>query len=118
MCHSFTTNLRLFRVERLGFLKRADMVCTLEVKQKHLREETMSTSLLYHAFGIRGYRQRSVDFFEGRVCFNIEQPRKDYRCPVCGSPAVHAQGHKDRFLKTVPIGLRPTFLLVKVPRVI
>jgi len=78
----------------------------------------MSTSLLYHAFGIRGYQQRSIDFFEGRVCFNIEQPRKSYRCPACGSAAVHAQGHRDRFLKTVPIGLRPTFILVKVPRVI
>lgn len=78
----------------------------------------MSTSLLYRAFGIRGYEQRSIDFFEGRVCFNIEQPRKNYRCPDCGSAAVHAQGHKDRFLKTVPIGLRPTFILVKVPRVI
>jgi transposase len=78
----------------------------------------MSTSLLYQAFSIRGYQYRSTDYFEGRVCFTIEQPRDKYRCPECGSAAVHAQGHKDRFLQTVPIGLKPTFLLVKVPRVI
>jgi transposase len=80
--------------------------------------EIMSTRLLYQAFGIRGYQYRSVDFFEGRVCFNLEQPREKYRCPECNSAAVHAQGHKDRFLQTIPIGLKPTFLLVKVPRVI
>jgi transposase len=80
--------------------------------------KAMSTSLLYHSFGIRGYCQRRIDFLEGRVCFSIEQPRESYRCSECGSAAVHSQGHKDRFLRTVPIGSRPTFILVKVARVI
>lgn len=78
----------------------------------------MSTSLLYQAFGIRGYEYRSTTFFEGRVCFTMEQPRERYRCPECGSAAVHAQGHKERFLQTIPIGLKPTFILLKVARVI
>jgi len=78
----------------------------------------MSTSLLYHVFGIRGYEYRRSDFGEGRVCFSIEQPRERYRCSECGSAAVHAQGHKERFLQTVPIGLKPTFLCLKVARVI
>jgi transposase len=78
----------------------------------------MSTSLLYQAFGIRGYQYCRTDFVEGRVCFTIEQPRERYRCSACGSAAVHAQGHKDRFLQTIPIGLKPTFVLVKVARVI
>ena len=70
----------------------------------------MSTSLLYQSFGIRGYEYCRTDFFEGRVCFTIiEQSRERYRCPECGSAAVRAQGHKDRFLQTVPIGLKPTF---------
>lgn len=78
----------------------------------------MSTTLLYQAFGVRGFEYRKTDFFEGRVCFNVEQPREKFRCPDCGSAAVHGQGHKDRLLQTIPIGLKPTFLLVKVPRVI
>ena len=78
----------------------------------------MSTSLLYQSFGIRGYEYCRTDFFKGRVCFTIEQPRERYRCSECGSAAVHAQGHKDRFLQTIPIGLKPTFVLVKVARVI
>jgi transposase len=78
----------------------------------------MSTTLLYQAFGIRGYEYRRTDYFEGRVCFTVGLPRERLRCPRCGSAAVHAQGHKDRFLQTIPIGLKPTFLLVQVPRVL
>jgi transposase len=77
----------------------------------------MSTSLLYNMFGIRGYEYRKVDFFEGCACFTIEQPRERYRCSECGSPDVRAQGHKDRFMQTVPIGLKRTFIFLKVARV-
>ena len=31
----------------------------------------MSTSLLYHAFGIRGYDYVKTDYREGRVVFTI-----------------------------------------------
>src|SRR5215831_7535472 len=78
----------------------------------------MSTSLLYHMFGIRGYEYRRTEFFNGRACFTIEQPRERYRCSACGSAAVHGQGHKERFLQTVPIGMKPTFILLKVARVL
>jgi transposase len=69
-------------------------------------------------FGIRGYEYRKTEFFNGRACFTIEQPRERYRCSACGSAAVHGQGHKERFLQTVPIGMKPTFILLKVARVI
>ena len=74
----------------------------------------MSTSLLYQAFGIRGYEYCRTDYFEGRVCFTIEQPRERFRCSECGSAAVHAQGHKDRFLQTVPIGLKRREVLLEL----
>jgi transposase len=78
----------------------------------------MSTSLLYHSFGIRGYEYRRTEFVEGRLIFTIEQPRDRLRCPTCGSLVVHAQGHADRLLQTVPIGLKPTYVFLQVPRVI
>ena len=78
----------------------------------------MSTSLLYHAFGIRGYEYRRTEFVEGRMIFTIEQPRERLRCPTCRSPVVHAQGHVDRLLQTVPIGLKPTYVFLRVARVI
>ena len=52
----------------------------------------MSTSLLYHAFGIRGYQYVRTRYEEGAVIFAIDQPREAYRCGHCGSPDVHAKG--------------------------
>jgi transposase len=78
----------------------------------------MSTTLLYNMFGIRGYDYRRTDYHEGSASFVIEQPREKYRCSECGSAAVHAQGHKDRFLRSLPIGGKPTFVCLKVARVL
>ena len=42
----------------------------------------MSTSLLYHAFGVVGYRYLSQSFQEGEVTFRIEKPRERHRCSM------------------------------------
>ncbi|MFM8468951.1 MAG: helix-turn-helix domain-containing protein, partial [Limisphaerales bacterium] len=78
----------------------------------------MSTTLLYNMFGIRGYHYRRTDYFDGAASFVVEQPRERYRCPLCASAAVNAQGSKDRQLRSLPSGGKPTFILVKVPRVV
>jgi transposase len=78
----------------------------------------MSTSLLYHAFGIVGYRQVCQSFHEGAVTFRIEQPRERHRCPQCGSADVWDQGGVERTFRMVPIGRKPTFVQLKVPRVL
>ena len=49
--------------------------------------------------------------------FRIEQPRERLRCSHCGSDAVWAQGGVERSFRGLPIGNRPTFLELKVPRV-
>src|SRR5262249_11559767 len=78
----------------------------------------MSTSLLYHAFGIIGYRQASQSVQEGRAAVRIEQPRERHRCPQCGSAEVWDQGGAERTFRTLPIGGKPTFVRLKVPRVL
>jgi len=40
----------------------------------------MSTSLLYHAFGIRGYVYSRTDYDNGKVIFTIHQERGTCRC--------------------------------------
>ena len=45
----------------------------------------MSTTLLYHRFGIAGYRYVSQTFEGGITTFRIEQPRQRLRCPRCRS---------------------------------
>lgn len=78
----------------------------------------MSTSLLYHGFGIVGYHYVNQSFEGGRVIFRIEQPRERRKCAHCGSHDVWDQGSSERSFRTVPIGGKPVVLDFKVPRVL
>jgi transposase len=77
----------------------------------------MSTSLLYHRFGVPGYRYVRQNFEGGMTFFRIEQPRHRLRCSECGSDNVWAQGGVERSFRSLPIGNQPTVLALKVPRV-
>src|SRR3954453_8879745 len=77
----------------------------------------MSTSLLYHAFGTRGYRYVRTEFTEGQVTFPIRQEPGTRRCPACGSADVVSRGHVERRFRSLPIGSRATSLVLPVPRV-
>ena len=77
----------------------------------------MSTSLLYHAFGVRGYEYTRTDYQEGQTIFTIRQAPETCRCSACGSAQLHSRGQVERRFRTVPIGRRPTFVVLPVPRV-
>ena len=77
----------------------------------------MSTSLLYHGFGIRGYSYVSTRYEDGQTIFRIEAPRESLRCPCCGAAHVHIIERFRRQWRTVPIGSRATFIEMEVPRV-
>ena len=77
----------------------------------------MSTSLLYHAFGIRGYQYTRTDYHDGQVIFTIEQEPQTCRCPACGSRDVKPRGHVERRFRTVPIGSKTTIVALPIPRV-
>src|SRR6516165_1951803 len=77
----------------------------------------MSTSLLYHAFGIRGYQYTSTDYQGGQVIFTIDQEPKTCRCSACGSPQVQPRGRVERRFRSLPIGTRSTVVVLPVPRV-
>ena len=77
----------------------------------------MSTSLLYHAFGIRGYQYVKTDYLDGGTTFSIRQERETLRCPDCGSRAVQPRGHVERQFRAVSIGSRPTTIVLPIPRV-
>lgn len=76
----------------------------------------MSTSLLYHAWGIRGYHYRRTEYREGATCFVIEYAPDSLRCSRCGSDAVVRAGQVRRRFRTLPIGARPTWLQLDVQR--
>lgn len=77
----------------------------------------MSTSLLYQEFGIRGYQYVSTIRHAGETMFVISQDREDLCCPCCGSADVHCRGEVQRIFHILPIGRRPTKVLLPIARV-
>jgi transposase len=77
----------------------------------------MSTSLLYHAFDIRGYHYTRTDYQDGQTIFTIRQEPETCRCSACGSPRLNFRGRVERRFRTVPIGRRATFVVLPIPRV-
>jgi transposase len=77
----------------------------------------MSTSLLYHAFGIRGYEYVRTDYQGSEVIFTIHQDLKTCCCSACGSRAIRPRGRVERRFRALPIGSRPTTVVLPIPRV-
>lgn len=76
----------------------------------------MSTSLLYHALGIRGCLYRSTRYVDGATELVIEHDPASLRCPHCGSADVVGAGKVERKFRAVPIGSRATFVVLDVQR--
>jgi transposase len=77
----------------------------------------MSTSLLYHGFGIRGYWYVRTEYFEGGVVFTIEQDQKKHRCPACGGKNTILKGGVVRRFRGLPIGSKKVTIVFRVPRI-
>ena len=77
----------------------------------------MSSSLLYHAFGLRGVKYISTEYEKGSTVFRTEVTSTIEIFPACGSwKTVRKKGSKERMLRLVPIGVRPTFRRLQVWR--
>jgi hypothetical protein len=72
----------------------------------------MSTSILYHCFGVmgRGIHHVHTRFEKGRTVFGIDQDPTTLQCSWCGSRAVKQKGTVRRTWMTLPIGLRQTLI--------
>ena len=77
----------------------------------------MSTSLLYHGFGIRGYTYLRTEYHHGQVVFTIRQDPDTLRCSACGSRDVGSRGHMERRFKSLPIGGKPVSIVFPIPRI-
>lgn len=77
----------------------------------------MSSSLLYHAFGLTRYKYIHTRYLGGSIVFSIKPGWRLLRCPCCGKDKVIRRGESERMLRTVPIGRKPVWLLIKAPRV-
>jgi len=78
----------------------------------------MSTSLLYHAFGLQGVKYNSTKYKRGTITFHAEVTSSLECCPVCHSwKTVRRKGSKERILRMIPIGSRQIFLVLKIWRI-
>lgn len=77
----------------------------------------MSTSLLYHACGIRGYALTKTEFDGGIVLFHVQPQPPQCRCSACGSRNVLRRGSQNRWFRNVPFGRHWTLVVVDLPRV-
>lgn len=76
----------------------------------------MSTSLLYHTWGIRGYRYVRTNDVGGGAEFVIEQAPNNLECSVCGSRRIVRQGQVSRRFRSTPVGGKPVWIVLPIPR--
>lgn len=77
----------------------------------------MSTSLLYHGFGIVGYRYIRTEYREGDVIFTVSRKKFNLRCPVCKSKRIIKHGSHLRWFHSLPIGKKATYIKTEMTRV-
>jgi len=76
----------------------------------------MSTSLLYHGFGVRDYRYVRSQYVRGGIVFTIERKPDTCRCVACGSANVWRHGVSTRRFRTTPLGRKRIDLEARIPR--
>ena len=69
----------------------------------------MSISLLYHAFGINGYKYIHTRYEKGAVIFRIADDKFSHRCSNCNSKRLVCRGKVMRRFRTIPL-CEPSFL--------
>ena len=76
----------------------------------------MSTSILYHGFGVCNYKYVKTEYSRGGIIFHIEKSPDKQRCAEYGSRSVIKKGHFLREIRTLPIGKKKVYLAVHLHR--
>jgi len=77
----------------------------------------MSTSILYHGFGLVGYDYVRTRYKEGKIIFTIRHKRDKIRCPACRSRDVILRGTTTRRFRAIPIGHKRVFFELEAQRI-
>ena len=73
--------------------------------------------MLYHAFGVReGYDYVRTEYHQGAVEFHLAVASRLLVCPHCQGREIIRKGKRFRRIQTVPVGLKPVFLVTEVSR--
>lgn len=77
----------------------------------------MSTSILYHAFGLKGIEYRSTRYVGNFVIFSAEMNSRNFTCPKCKDDQIIYKGNKHRWLRMPPVGRKLCILDLLLHRV-
>ena len=77
----------------------------------------MSTALLYQVWGIHNCDYSSTSYKQGATHFKIKVRDRLVCCTHCQSREIIHKGKITRTLKTLPIGSKPVFIELEVPRI-
>jgi transposase len=78
---------------------------------------SMSTRELYHNHGAKALKYQSSEIIDGATYYHATVLPNYIVCPKCGAIDIIKRGFSKRVIQSVPIGLRPTFLAIKVNRI-
>jgi transposase len=70
----------------------------------------MSTSILYHAFGVKGIQYEAVHFLGDSLLFSARATDRYVKCPQCGARKATFKGQRRRLFRMSPIGRKRCFL--------
>lgn len=76
----------------------------------------MSTSLLYHAFNLKGVEFESAQFLGNAIIFSVKMNDKFIKCPDCGGSHAIYKGQKTRWLRMSPLGRKQSVLKLLLHR--
>lgn len=77
----------------------------------------MSTSFIYHAWGLVGYYYLGTQYKNGKIIISIQRAPSQLCCPDCHSFDIIRRGTTTRLIRTVPIGKKLVFLQIKIQRI-
>src|SRR5512134_3064068 len=84
--------------------------CVFDGNRTLRRNRAMSTSILYHAFGLKGIEYKATHFVADRIIFSAEMNDQWVRCPQCGCRKTIFKGQKRRWFYMSPIGRKKCML--------
>ena len=73
-------------------------------------------SILYHGFGIRDIDYIKSEYLGGEIRLHVKTKDSKLKCSNCGSKQVIKKGSIDREFRTVPIGLKPVYIIARIQR--
>ena len=77
----------------------------------------MSTSLLYHAFGVSSVKYLSTDYTDSQVVFRAEMTTQSLQCPKCSGLHFKLRGRRTRRFHMIPFGKKHCYLDLILHRV-